>query len=721
MSSPPPEILERANDLDALWRRYDEVVNADTARLAPLDLAELQFQLVREEQLLLAGQAYRGKLVTLKESANKLLDTLSARSVSVPATAMNLPAAEQRVSPDQLQAFVQAWDALPDADQWKEVTFPRDVVSAGIVQWLLGRKAQLGSVAQLDNMIKIIDRAPSAPSSKTDAGESVVARDTTSDTPELVEVHWLRMLRKHLDREAVSSSAPVEAAILARCLAEKSATTVDQRVHYWVRARVQLADQERRLAEDRLLVGTPRAIEAAQTAWARLLDDNNGLYPLAEKDAQELTRAYQVRDAAWSQLPQLAKWLMVKAVHRQPVTVDDFKTLAAVAEQVHQLGTLLDNPLAATAGVSDPEKLASLIEERSQTIRQILELRDTIARKIDTLVKDYRATWEEQARKRDRTVGGLWGDMLQVALAESNGVPGRMRGEQRRKFLDLLFASDDTAELGTGGGKSGVADSDSDGEALLNLLAQVEVHPVRSLLRRQHLGWEGEPADPTLQGSTLRDKIVFLAAQSQQVRELLNDNALAEKAEQLVAQLESDMAAHQDVRQQRLNLSRADRLLRAAAGLTELYAQVSSRRNPAPTQTLQEFDSHYYLIWQAHRVLLDLWSDEDSQQASYYLARSRRMATRRRPRTRCTNTPTATTAWIWKRSGTTTPGNSTRSKRPRRELPVVRARRVTRSSSTSPSIRVRTPRRVNHSFRFKYRANRARVRSCQFQHPLWVT
>ena len=74
---------------------------------------------------------------------------------------------------------------------------------------------------------------------------------------------------------------------------------------------------------------------------------------------------------------------------------------------------------------------------------------------------------------------------------------------------------------------------------------------------------------------------MFLAAQSHQVRELLNENTLVAKAQQLAGELETDMAAHQDVRQRRLNLSRADRLLRPAAGLTELYAQIASRRNPA--------------------------------------------------------------------------------------------------------------------------------------------
>ena len=424
-------------------------MDENTARLAPLELAELQLQLVRGEQLLLAGQAYRGRLVTLKEGVNDLLDTLSAHRNSVPATALNLPAAERRISPDQLQAFVREWDATPNADQWKEVPFPRDVVSAGIVQWLVARKAQLGSVTQLDNIIKMIDSSPTAPASKTNARENVAAPNTASDVPELVEVHWLRMLQKYLDREAISNSGPVEAAILTRCLAEKAATTGDQRVHYWVRTRIQLADQERRLAEDRLLVGTPPRLPPRKLPVRNCSTTTTASTRWRTRMPRNSPAAYHVHDVAWTQLPELAKWLMVKAVHRQPVTADDFKNLAEVAEQVHQLGTLLDDPLTPTAGVSDPEKLASWIEERrSELIRQILELRDTIAQKIDALVKDYRATWEEQAR-RDRTVGGLWGDMLQVALVESNGVPGRMRGEQRRKFLDLLFAADDTAELGS--------------------------------------------------------------------------------------------------------------------------------------------------------------------------------------------------------------------------------------------------------------------------------
>jgi hypothetical protein len=63
-------------------------------------------------------------------------------------------------------------------------------------------------------------------------------------------------------------------------------------------------------------------------------------------------------------------------------------------------------------------------------------------------------------------------------------------------------------------------------------------------------------------------------------------------------------------------------LLRAAAGLTgvyDLYDLVSSGDRTPPTQLLEQLDSHYLLIWQAHRALLDLWNDAESDQDPYYL------------------------------------------------------------------------------------------------------
>ena len=69
----------------------------------------------------------------------------------------------------------------------------------------------------------------------------------------------------------------------------------------------------------------------------------------------------------------------------------------------------------------------------------------------------------------------------------------------------------------------------------------------------------------------MQAKIVFLAAQSGQVRELLNDNKLADEVGKLVGQLAPEIATHSSVRQQRLTVSKADRLLRAVAGLTGVY------------------------------------------------------------------------------------------------------------------------------------------------------
>jgi len=625
LTSPPRDILTAAGQLDALWQRYDEVVTEDTAVRAPLELAELQFQLVKAEQLLLAGQAYRGRLATACKNVEQLLNTLAVRSRRAGPTELNAPGAAAHLDANQLQAFDAAWQAMPDASQWKEVAFPRQVVATGLVQWLAARQGHLTDLTVIDNVLALIDKAPAtvpfppAASSEADADKSVTADPANAARPELVEVHFLRMLQKHLDRDAVLISPAVEEAIRTRCMAEQAATFADPRVHYWVRERVHMADEQRRLAEDRLLVATPRAIEAAAAAWTQLAGPDGGLYTLAEADARELARAYLVRDSAWSRLPHLAHWLMVKAVHRQGATGDDFRQLTELAEQVHQLATLLDSALPTAAVGSDPDQLASSIEERSQIVRQILPLRDAIAARMDASATDYRATWEEQARKRDRTVGGLWADLLQIPLADARGVPGRMRGEQRRRFLDLLFASDDTSELGKLAAHAPRDVPAGEETTLLDLLAQVPVHPARALLRRQQLGWEGEPAEPTLEGNTTRDKILFLAAQSQQLRQLLDAEALFKQAEQWVGKVESDIATHSDARRQRLNVSRADRLLRAAAGLAQIYAQVASRRSPGPAEVLANLDRHYYFLWHGHRALLDLWSDERSPQGQFYV------------------------------------------------------------------------------------------------------
>ena len=214
-------MLPRAQKLDAIWQRYDVVVNENTARLAPLALAELQSRLVRLEQLLLAGRAYQSTFDTLAEATNTLLNQLGDSESARPATVLNAPSAVRTIPAQKLQEFVKQWNAQSDVGQWKEVSFSRDVVSAGMIQWLLARKAALGSLTQLDNLVKMIDKAPLtlSPAKKSaESAESAGADHPEPSPPELVEVQLLRMLHKYVDREAVLSSQPVENAILAQLL-----------------------------------------------------------------------------------------------------------------------------------------------------------------------------------------------------------------------------------------------------------------------------------------------------------------------------------------------------------------------------------------------------------------------------------------------------------------------------------------------------------------------
>ena len=119
---------------------------------------------------------------------------------------------------------------------------------------------------------------------------------------------------------------------------------------------------------------------------------------------------------------------MVKATQGRPVTAEDFVTLANLADKVQQLGKLLDQPFAFSTGISDQAKLESLVQERSDLIGQVQTLQDDIANEVEAVEKEYRGIWQQESfsdENRDRTLVGLWAELLQVPLTGSRGAVGR--------------------------------------------------------------------------------------------------------------------------------------------------------------------------------------------------------------------------------------------------------------------------------------------------------
>ena len=121
-----------------------------------------------------------------------------------------------------------------------------------------------------------------------------------------IEIHFLRMLDAYLDPPLLESGGDrIHRALVARNLAEQAAAPPDARVLYWLQPPMAPADQSRREAEDRLFVGSPRALAQADGLWNGLIGENGqgGTFAATIHRGGEIAAAFQLRDRAWAELP----------------------------------------------------------------------------------------------------------------------------------------------------------------------------------------------------------------------------------------------------------------------------------------------------------------------------------------------------------------------------------------------------------------------------------
>ena len=137
---------------------------------------------------------------------------------------------------------------------------------------------------------------------------------------DVVEVQFLRMLAAHLDAKAWNRPDLLGMALNSRQMAEKAVASPDLGDQYWIHNLVDEADQERRLAEDKLYVGTPEALQQAESLWSKLVaeDGNGGKYREAVSRAQTVSKALAVRDRAWAEGPCLAQCLLSRLAVGKP-------------------------------------------------------------------------------------------------------------------------------------------------------------------------------------------------------------------------------------------------------------------------------------------------------------------------------------------------------------------------------------------------------------------
>lgn len=685
-TSPPPSLDPRWAEISRLWLHHQELARLRPYRLSPLAWETFQHQLLRLEQLTLAGAAYEDEFRQAQAELSALADQLAAQAAPRRLPAFSLPLAAQfgwwtqeeaarleRESPwnepesssapappptvggqpeDKPGAKPGAkppeTDAAPPpgaagpsppppAAAEQPAAKPPPVATSGTA--LAGQPANTAPTgkpkAPLPAAAAQPDYDPAAAAAwnwcldnatreHVDRVLAFLAGTRGRRSAEAAEIHFLRILAEQLDWQ--SAAGRVHDALLVRRWASTAGAPAEPQTLYLIRPLVDRADAARRLGDDQLLVGTLAALDLADARWSEAVgsEDAGTGYRWSVTVAERARAATALRDRAWAELPALAHWALGGS---PPTRGADSRDLRSLILGVHTLSSEIERAILQGAATRELESATTSLQTKLAA--------------WDKLVADENYRLRAIAGDDQNTLRAIE-NLLSVSL-----VSGEDRNQLREKYLRIARS----LVTATGAGSAAAADvpaaepPDTAATALDPLLPARE-HPALTILDRTFLqpsegrgGAATAPREPAAadetDGVTLtRDQQVqFLTEQGGTVRELLESLRTAASAQlaQTRDAIESAEATPQPAAVLRAGASRADRLVRAAAGLCGRPLWAAAREAPSPQ--LAELDLRFLLDWQAQRALDDFWgSGADSARpyfqtvASEYLTAARELA-----------------------------------------------------------------------------------------------
>ena len=552
-----------------LWTEYHQA-NQDVApRLRPMLWETFQHKLMRLERLLIAGSEYEKEFARVAKEVQALADQLGVNPLPEGLAAYSLPLA-RRLNWVPAGGTAGARQADLDAAEKCWASILADPSGAG---W----SEQLGGV---------------------DAGGRGAG---------VVELQFARMLQRYLDPDTWRENGElVRLSLSTRQLAERVAAPAGdakdavlcQRAHYWTGRAVDGADEDRRLAEDRLFVGAPDELKTAQEIYGQLIggDAGGGKYGDAARLAEKVRAAYELRDRVRATAPYLAQWLFARLSRPAASELGD---LSELIRATAELETKLDESLAAATWPIELDQLAGLVAQKLDA------LRDSFDRECSAL---------EDAGLHDS-------DTLRN-ISEVLGTP-LVTGASRMLLLEKLIKAD--ASRGDGvdpvAGSGGSADDAGNGadkgndDALAQYAARLKGfsgHPAVTLLGG---GGQAEATKASDPDEEVNPRVVFYQP-GQTVRKLLA--SLEDGVEELTRQTDRALATDDDVPESpaavRSGLAAADRLVRRAAPLAvAARADYRKETRPEPAVMLRRLDLHYLLLWHCYRSIEDFWGPADTE------------------------------------------------------------------------------------------------------------
>ena len=389
----------------------------------------------------------------------------------------------------------------------------------------------------------------------------VIAVAMVLSRPTFVEVQFLRMLAAWLDAKVWDRPDLVGCALAARQLAEAAVAAPDLATQYWIERLVDAADADRRLAEDKLYVGSPDALKQAEALWdnvaaieARSASERNviearsasgagGKYGEAIRRADVLSKALALRDRALAEAPYLAQCLLGRLAVGKPDAAD--------------LRTLLEGT----------RKLMTVLETAPEADQWPAELPQATAAVEDSLTKLSAACGDEYYALRTAADDAHTLRRI-VVLLSLPMVSGSERNALRDKALGIMSAQQSSAAGIAGKAPHETSDLGGQWVARLEQWESSSEHPALALLDLGAM----EPgvtieARSASERNDAGDLTVRLAAQGEKARNRLAE--LTGRVQQGVHESLGLLAKHQPDRPAavRQGCCRAERALRASAAL----------------------------------------------------------------------------------------------------------------------------------------------------------
>ena len=665
---PPPEAAKsrdaRWDTVAGLWQQHATLRgrNPRPWRMQPLAWAEFEHKLLRLEQAVQAGEAYRAEFDKLREELTGLTAQLGENPPDEILAAHSLPLAGRldRLPDEQQRRAVSArWAEFPEEAQPPTDPPPAPAAAPAAAG---PENGQPPNGAQPEGEQPPDDGPPSTAADADVAappddppGESTqtsyaqlaaaetcwrwlttktgnVSRDDLyrasrfireadpASWGELIELRLVQMFAEDLDWPAgtMTTANYVGDALRLRGLAEQAAAPCDPRAFYVIRRLVDAADRDRRLAEDELFVGSETRLTEARRLWSAPTAPGVR-YRQALAQSKALAGAFAVRDRALAELPGLTRWLLTRRDAPDAATLD---ALRAVIDDLGVLEAELDRRLTAGLWPQQPQDQVDRVTHQTNDLKSApfygsgksetapTDLQDPahrLAQNLEILETAFFAECQrlEKAAKEQATLQAI-GNALAVAL-----LTGSQRAALRSAYLGIIEATDPlTTPEGT------VSADDDTAATHLDRLARWPVHPARAWLAAEVTD---ATADDDSGGALARQQILQrLAQQGAEVRRLLGDvhaeaERLAHQSTEMLASTEEGDISPVSVR---YGWSRAERRVRSSAGL--LARQVFAQREENPVERLRAYDLHCLLQWHAERAAEDFLGPANEDELPFF-------------------------------------------------------------------------------------------------------